>query len=127
LKIGVSVRHIFKPISYLEIQLLSGVSGGYITALQPGIELVHFSENVSDQRMLRPIGKVSVSGNILNGSTLFVRQPANQVPLGIVLRACFITIQCKLLFSTKGYQKYTGHYIRKESQECVYPNLSYSI
>ncbi|WP_206268226.1 hypothetical protein, partial [Citrobacter amalonaticus] len=30
LKIGVSVRHIFKPISYLEIQLLSGVSGGYI-------------------------------------------------------------------------------------------------
>ncbi|HGT0850524.1 TPA: hypothetical protein ACMUVD_004987, partial [Enterobacter kobei] len=27
---GVSVRHIFKPISYLEIQLLSGVSGGYI-------------------------------------------------------------------------------------------------
>ncbi|MEA3635770.1 hypothetical protein VBL71_10355, partial [Enterobacter hormaechei] len=25
-----SVRHIFKPISYLEIQLLSGVSGGYI-------------------------------------------------------------------------------------------------
>ncbi|MEX5207631.1 hypothetical protein P0248_23625, partial [Citrobacter freundii] len=26
-----SVRHIFKPISYLEIQLLSGVSGGYIT------------------------------------------------------------------------------------------------
>ncbi|WP_308859646.1 hypothetical protein, partial [Klebsiella quasipneumoniae] len=24
------VRHIFKPISYLEIQLLSGVSGGYI-------------------------------------------------------------------------------------------------
>ncbi|WP_410753339.1 hypothetical protein, partial [Citrobacter youngae] len=29
-KIGVSVRHIFKPISYLEIQLLSGVSGGYI-------------------------------------------------------------------------------------------------
>ncbi|WP_187982180.1 undecaprenyl-phosphate glucose phosphotransferase, partial [Klebsiella pneumoniae] len=31
LKIGVSVRHIFKPISYLEIQLLSGVSGGYIT------------------------------------------------------------------------------------------------
>ncbi|MGR8618948.1 inner membrane protein YbjM [Escherichia coli] len=28
---GVSVRHIFKPISYLEIQLLSGVSGGYIT------------------------------------------------------------------------------------------------
>ncbi|MCK7131671.1 hypothetical protein L8O22_22435, partial [Enterobacter roggenkampii] len=30
-KIGVSVRHIFKPISYLEIQLLSGVSGGYIT------------------------------------------------------------------------------------------------
>ncbi|MCM7806823.1 phage tail tip fiber protein, partial [Enterobacter kobei] len=26
------VRHIFKPISYLEIQLLSGVSGGYITA-----------------------------------------------------------------------------------------------
>lgn len=96
-------------------------------ALQPGIELVHFSENVSDQRMLRPIGKVSVSGNILNGSTLFVRQPANQVPLGIVLRACFINIQCKLLFSTKGYQKYTGHYIRKESQECVYPNLSYSI
>lgn len=91
------------------------------------IELVHFSENVSDQRMLRPIGKVSVSRNILNGSTLFVRQPANQVPLGIVLRACFITIQCKLLFSTKGYQKYTGHYIWKESQECVYPNLSYSI
>ena len=70
---------------------------------------------------------VSVSGNILNGSTLFVRQPANQVPLGIVLRACFITIQCKLIFSTKGYQKYTGHYIWKESQECVYPNLSYSI
>ncbi|OYI26620.1 hypothetical protein CI698_15260, partial [Klebsiella pneumoniae subsp. pneumoniae] len=37
---GVSVRHIFKPISYLEIQLLSGVSGGYITvtytASQPG-------------------------------------------------------------------------------------------
>ncbi|WP_234700489.1 hypothetical protein, partial [Enterobacter asburiae] len=32
LKIGVSVRHIFKPISYLEIQLLSGVSGGYISA-----------------------------------------------------------------------------------------------
>ncbi|WP_218968964.1 hypothetical protein, partial [Enterobacter hormaechei] len=31
-KIGVSVRHIFKPISYLEIQLLSGVSGGYITS-----------------------------------------------------------------------------------------------
>ncbi|MCF7237060.1 hypothetical protein, partial [Escherichia coli] len=31
LKIGVSVRHIFKPISYLEIQLLSGVSGGYIS------------------------------------------------------------------------------------------------
>ncbi len=58
---------------------------------------MHFSENVSDQRMLRPIGKVSVSGNILNGSTLFVRQPANQVPLGIVLRACFINIQCKLL------------------------------
>ncbi|MBT9431457.1 hypothetical protein JZM24_03505 [Candidatus Sodalis endolongispinus] len=28
IKIGVSVRHIFKPISYLEIQLLSGVSGG---------------------------------------------------------------------------------------------------
>ncbi|WP_341540536.1 cell envelope integrity TolA C-terminal domain-containing protein [Klebsiella quasipneumoniae] len=28
---GVSVRHIFKPISYLEIQLLSGVSGGYIS------------------------------------------------------------------------------------------------
>ncbi|MGA6918706.1 hypothetical protein ACPEMX_25620, partial [Klebsiella quasipneumoniae] len=26
-----SVRHIFKPISYLEIQLLSGVSGGYIS------------------------------------------------------------------------------------------------
>ena len=24
------IRHIFKPISYLEIQLLSGVSGGYI-------------------------------------------------------------------------------------------------
>ncbi|WP_217491605.1 hypothetical protein, partial [Klebsiella pneumoniae] len=33
LKIGVSVRHIFKPISYLEIQLLSGVSGGYIMVL----------------------------------------------------------------------------------------------
>ncbi|MDR0173496.1 hypothetical protein RF039_10680, partial [Enterobacter sichuanensis] len=33
LKIGVSVRHIFKPISYLEIQLLSGVSGGYISQL----------------------------------------------------------------------------------------------
>ncbi|WP_431627023.1 hypothetical protein, partial [Enterobacter hormaechei] len=33
LKIGVSVRHIFKPISYLEIQLLSGVSGGYISGL----------------------------------------------------------------------------------------------
>ncbi|MFZ5252380.1 hypothetical protein ACOY7K_24060, partial [Enterobacter asburiae] len=28
------VRHIFKPISYLEIQLLSGVSGGYISALR---------------------------------------------------------------------------------------------
>ncbi|MBV1982827.1 hypothetical protein, partial [Klebsiella pneumoniae] len=28
-----SVRHIFKPISYLEIQLLSGVSGGYINGL----------------------------------------------------------------------------------------------
>ncbi|MGY3953750.1 hypothetical protein ACW5WG_21025, partial [Aeromonas salmonicida] len=25
-----AVRHIFKPISYLEIQLLSGLSGGYI-------------------------------------------------------------------------------------------------
>ncbi|MCA5334135.1 hypothetical protein K1S86_26370, partial [Klebsiella pneumoniae] len=34
LKIGVSVRHIFKPISYLEIQLLSGVSGGYINCTQ---------------------------------------------------------------------------------------------
>ncbi|WP_220389158.1 hypothetical protein, partial [Klebsiella pneumoniae] len=34
LKIGVSVRHIFKPISYLEIQLLSGVSGGYIMGLK---------------------------------------------------------------------------------------------
>jgi len=31
------VRHIFKPISYLEIQLLSGVSGGYITT-QNGTE-----------------------------------------------------------------------------------------
>ncbi|MEB0992213.1 hypothetical protein VC863_20880, partial [Citrobacter freundii] len=29
-----SVRHIFKPISYLEIQLLSGVSGGYIKSLK---------------------------------------------------------------------------------------------
>ncbi|WP_414456479.1 hypothetical protein, partial [Enterobacter cloacae] len=29
-----SVRHIFKPISYLEIQLLSGVSGGYISLAQ---------------------------------------------------------------------------------------------
>ncbi|WP_216820430.1 hypothetical protein, partial [Enterobacter cloacae] len=28
------VRHIFKPISYLEIQLLSGVSGGYIIYIQ---------------------------------------------------------------------------------------------
>lgn len=27
LQIGVSVRHTLKPISYLEIQLLSGVSG----------------------------------------------------------------------------------------------------
>ncbi|MDR0173133.1 hypothetical protein, partial [Enterobacter sichuanensis] len=35
LKIGVSVRHIFKPISYLEIQLLSGVSGGYIMRSLP--------------------------------------------------------------------------------------------
>ncbi|MFZ5263556.1 hypothetical protein ACOY7H_11285, partial [Enterobacter roggenkampii] len=30
-----SVRHIFKPISYLEIQLLSGVSGGYIIWIVP--------------------------------------------------------------------------------------------
>ncbi|MDS0109795.1 hypothetical protein QYE88_07785, partial [Enterobacter hormaechei subsp. steigerwaltii] len=30
-----SVRHIFKPISYLEIQLLSGVSGGYIKKMNP--------------------------------------------------------------------------------------------
>lgn len=112
---------------YTDWHCSSPVNPRNTVALQPGIELVHFSENVSDQRMLRPIGKVSVSRNILNGSTLFVRQPANQVPLGIVLRACFITIQCKLLFSTKGYQKYTGHYIWKESQECVYPNLSYSI
>ncbi|MGP8956624.1 hypothetical protein ACT024_26305, partial [Enterobacter mori] len=34
------VRHIFKPISYLEIQLLSGVSGGYINFPgKPGIFL----------------------------------------------------------------------------------------
>ncbi|MDU5478151.1 MAG: hypothetical protein E6099_23950, partial [Enterobacter sp.] len=38
LKIGVSVRHIFKPISYLEIQLLSGVSGGYISVIQQAYE-----------------------------------------------------------------------------------------
>ncbi|MDV0593193.1 hypothetical protein RZP54_30405, partial [Raoultella ornithinolytica] len=29
-----SVRHIFKTISYLEIQLLSGVSGGYISLIE---------------------------------------------------------------------------------------------
>ncbi|MDU5180552.1 MAG: hypothetical protein E6216_07465, partial [Enterobacter asburiae] len=40
LKIGVSVRHIFKPISYLEIQLLSGVSGGYINLSLRGLLFV---------------------------------------------------------------------------------------
>uniref|UniRef100_UPI003979B44A tyrosine-type recombinase/integrase n=1 Tax=Citrobacter youngae TaxID=133448 RepID=UPI003979B44A len=40
LKIGVSVRHIFKPISYLEIQLLSGVSGGYIITLRDARNMV---------------------------------------------------------------------------------------
>ncbi|MDU2488631.1 MAG: hypothetical protein E7D17_13735, partial [Citrobacter freundii] len=41
LKIGVSVRHIFKPISYLEIQLLSGVSGGYIIPLLCAISFMN--------------------------------------------------------------------------------------
>ncbi|MEN8607314.1 TIGR00645 family protein, partial [Enterobacter hormaechei] len=38
-----SVRHIFKPISYLEIQLLSGVSGGYITLVGGLLVMVMFS------------------------------------------------------------------------------------
>ncbi|MDV1743096.1 hypothetical protein, partial [Citrobacter freundii] len=38
-----SVRHIFKPISYLEIQLLSGVSGGYIT---PKIEAIAYDNEL---------------------------------------------------------------------------------
>lgn len=43
LKIGVSVRHIFKPISYLEILLLSGVSEGYIMIFRClGICLNHY-------------------------------------------------------------------------------------
>ncbi|WP_211573807.1 hypothetical protein, partial [Klebsiella pneumoniae] len=37
--------HIFKPISYLEIQLLSGVSGGYIN-ISP--ELSDICEQKSD-------------------------------------------------------------------------------
>ncbi|KTK24722.1 hypothetical protein ASU66_21625, partial [Enterobacter hormaechei subsp. xiangfangensis] len=43
-----SVRHIFKPISYLEIQLLSGVSGGYINQL---FFIIYFNKN-NDNIML---------------------------------------------------------------------------
>ncbi|MDV2275010.1 hypothetical protein VC885_13360, partial [Citrobacter freundii] len=46
-----SVRHIFKPISYLEIQLLSGVSGGYITkvtAVFQGVNNFNLDLSVQD-------------------------------------------------------------------------------
>ncbi|MFB2988696.1 hypothetical protein, partial [Klebsiella pneumoniae] len=61
LKIGVSVRHIFKPISYLEIQLLSGVSGGYITYMDTSIPsggcLVHnFYHEVLLWRIFNDLG-----------------------------------------------------------------------
>ncbi|MEH5616519.1 hypothetical protein PO609_07440, partial [Enterobacter cloacae] len=41
-----SVRHIFKPISYLEIQLLSGVSGGYIRVLEKCIKVSYLNQSV---------------------------------------------------------------------------------
>lgn len=71
--------------------------------------------------MLRPIGKVSEPGNILDGHLFIVRKPANQVSTGIFLRTSFIAIKSELLFSTKGNRKYTGDYTRKESMESFYP------
>ncbi|WP_446919660.1 helix-turn-helix transcriptional regulator, partial [Klebsiella pneumoniae] len=43
-----SVRHIFKPISYLEIQLLSGVSGGYIKLEKARSLLVSTSLSINE-------------------------------------------------------------------------------
>ncbi|HGL5795044.1 TPA: hypothetical protein ACKFQQ_005711, partial [Klebsiella variicola] len=59
LKIGVSVRHIFKPISYLEIQLLSGVSGGYISFDSREAAIMHIL-------MQNETVKKSVSGDRFN-------------------------------------------------------------
>ncbi|OWB12557.1 hypothetical protein BV410_28730 [Klebsiella pneumoniae] len=53
---GVSVRHIFKPISYLEIQLLSGVSGGYIIM---GVGLKRHNLNL--RQHLARLGRKSLS------------------------------------------------------------------
>lgn len=76
-----------------------------------------FPEHLSGQRMLRPIGEVSESGNILNDHVFIVRKPANQISTGIFLRTSFIAIRIELLFSTKGNRKYTGDYTRKGSKE----------
>ncbi|WP_223849097.1 IS1 family transposase, partial [Klebsiella pneumoniae] len=54
-----SVRHIFKPISYLEIQLLSGVSGGYIISKRYTQRIERYNLNL--RQYLARLGRKSLS------------------------------------------------------------------
>ncbi|MGZ2367601.1 hypothetical protein ACTHI7_26785, partial [Citrobacter freundii] len=75
-----SVRHIFKPISYLEIQLLSGVSGGYITCTEKN--LVKLTQDLYPiDATPDNIRKLSTDRDALNelhidGMVLFITGPA---------------------------------------------------